>query len=287
MHRVSDEVLVSELMSRLTENRQALSAMHRVNKRLEEAEATKDQFLCNIRNEIANPLTAIAVTLDRIRTEAADGSAPLRALIATLGDELATLEYQMQNIFLSAELEAGAYQPVPAKVDVAALATDVIARLSAEAAKKEIRIGLTVEPDALGEVGCDSRALRAILVNLINNAILFGRQSGRVAVHIARDPRCVQLCVTDDGIGVAHEHQAIIFDRFVQLSTGASKTSRGHGLGLSLVKGCVELLGGTVSLSSEVDRGTRFTVVLPVVDESALHDVDQDGTEFWDDEERF
>jgi CheY-like chemotaxis protein/anti-sigma regulatory factor (Ser/Thr protein kinase) len=130
------------------------------------------------------------------------------------------------------------------------------------------RKGLTVSyaiAGAVDSVSADRRRLRQVLLNLLSNATKFTPAGGRIGLEVSERPGgAVAFTVWDTGHGIAEEDQQRIFEPFVQLDAGLSRRNEGSGLGLALVRRLVELHHGTLELESEVGRGSRFTVVLPV-----------------------
>jgi len=114
----------------------------------------------------------------------------------------------------------------------------------------------------------DPRRLKQILVNLLNNAVKFTPQNGRVKLEVQEDAKAgeLQFTVTDNGIGIAPENLQKLFKPFVQLDSSLSRQYEGTGLGLSLVKKMVELHGGRVGVESELGRGSSFHFSIPLRD---------------------
>lgn len=118
--------------------------------------------------------------------------------------------------------------------------------------------------ERLGEYGGDERKLKQILINLLSNAIKFTPEGGKVAVWATRESDAVQISVTDTGIGIAEKDLDRIFEEFRQVGTDVERKHEGTGLGLALTRAFVEMHGGTISVESELEEGTRFTVILPI-----------------------
>mgnify|MGYP002086400464 FL=1 len=103
-----------------------------------------------------------------------------------------------------------------------------------------------------------------MIYNLCDNAIKYNRECGQVDINIDSVGGAAKLTVLDTGIGIAPKHQARIFERFYRVDKSHSKATGGTGLGLSIVKHAVQYHGGTVSIESEENKGTRITVTLPL-----------------------
>jgi signal transduction histidine kinase len=112
-------------------------------------------------------------------------------------------------------------------------------------------------------ITADAIKLKQIVYNLVSNAVKFSPDGSVVHVIVRRSPEGVTIAVADQGIGIAREHQEIIFDEFRQVHAPRSKRPSGTGLGLTLVKKFVEMHGGTVRVESELGKGSVFTVLLP------------------------
>jgi signal transduction histidine kinase len=111
----------------------------------------------------------------------------------------------------------------------------------------------------------DSQRLQQILINLVGNAVKF-TNSGEVSINIyCPDPANWAMQVTDTGASISKEAQAYIFEPFRQVNNAITRENRGTGLGLSIAKQLVELMGGEIIVESEIDRGSTFTVVLPIL----------------------
>ena len=124
---------------------------------------------------------------------------------------------------------------------------------------------MSVAPE-IGPVRLDQETFKQILRNLLSNAIKFTGHGVKVQIRAERHKTdWVKLTVSDTGIGIMPEDIGQIFNEFKQVDSGASRRHQGMGLGLALTMKMVELQGGTIGVESEMGRGSRFTVVLPLV----------------------
>jgi signal transduction histidine kinase len=117
--------------------------------------------------------------------------------------------------------------------------------------------------DRLGQIQADERKVRQVVLNLLSNAIKFTPEGGRVEVATVPKDGCVEVSVSDTGVGIAPEDQAAIFEEFRQVGT-ADKKVEGTGLGLTLCRKFVELHCGKIWVTSQVGVGSTFTLTLPV-----------------------
>jgi signal transduction histidine kinase len=271
--RLTDEELIEELNTRLGENRKALhdmTVMNRklveLNQRLEQSEGLKSNFLSNIRNEINNPLSAILGLAGQIAAGTGRDAPTVTGLARTIEAEAFDLDFQLRNIFAAADLEAGATELEVAAVDVASVTRDVLDSFRHRSTAKGLTISLAMaglDDAAPLPFLTDADKLRLILANLLANAIEFTGAGGSVAVRLNCMAGDLIVSVEDSGCGLDPTEQQLIFDRFRQLESGPRKNHRGHGLGLSITRSLLDLLGGTITVAGEKGKGAVFTVTLP------------------------
>jgi len=268
---LTDEELIQELTTRFAQSRKAFSDLNVVNlkliemnRRLEQSESLKSNFLSNIRNEINNPLNAI-IGLAGLLATPDQGDVDVAGLASLVCSEAINLDFQLRNIFMAAELEAGEVDPHFALTDVAAVVNDAVDSFRYAAARKSVTFKLELpETDAPLLFVTDAKKLQIIMSNLLANAVEFSCEGGGVTVFLAIDTGGQLVCaVCDSGIGIAEEDKRRIFDRFFQLESGATRTHPGHGLGLSITRALLDLLQGTIAVDSMPGQGALFTVTLP------------------------
>jgi signal transduction histidine kinase len=273
MDHLSDQALLATLQQRLEVNRKALNdlqgatrQLEATNLKLQESEALKSDFLSNIRNEINNPLAAILGLAKQLATGGLNQQRQLSAA-QMIYAEAYHLDFQLQNIFIAAELEAGEAAPSYSRVELQPLVTGIIDALAPAADRKKIEIEVHLDPDLI--FVSDAQKLQVLLLNLLDNAIEFGEQGSQVALTLTVAPTGLNAVVTDTGPGIDPSDQKVIFDRFRQLDRGSTKRHRGHGLGLSICRSLVELLGGEIGIQSVPGAGCEVCFLLPVPDVEA------------------
>ncbi len=297
MNMISDDVLLEELKKRFLDNKKALSDLMKMNEKIEklnvklaESERLKSDFLSNIRNEINNPLTSI---LGLSREIAATGKDErMKQLMArTIYEEAFELDFQLRNIFIAAELEAGETQLNISRVDVAALIKNLISAFSHKAQKKNLTVAFTcgAQPGGPGlPFKTDAEKLQRILTNLLANAIQYNNAGKKVAIEARIDNDILSASIADEGIGIPKEERERLFERFHQLDQGSTKKYKGHGLGLSITKALVETLNGKVSVADAAGGGCIFSIVVPEAIGAEDGVFSGDGNEFlFENEKRF
>ena len=271
MHNLSDEQLVEELKFRLDQSRKSLhdlSVVNRklveMNRKLEESEGLKSNFLSNIRNEINNPLNAIIGLASQLASIVKKPE--VSELVTMIFSEAFYLDFQLRNIFIAAELEAGEAMPTIEHVDVFSVIQGVLEDFSAHAADKQVSVRLSYAgavPESPLYFPTDAQKLQVVIANLVANAIEYSRPDSEVLVVLDQVEGGLTIQVQDQGIGIAEADLKRIFDRFVQLDSGPTRAHLGHGLGLSVVKSLMDLLQGEIQVNSTPGAGSLFTVMLP------------------------
>jgi signal transduction histidine kinase len=285
MQDISDQQLLDELKNRFDRNQQVMKEQHellsqleRINARLLQSEQVQSAFLSNIRNEINNPLTAI-IGLSREMTGGKSDRDQLVKNAQLVFSESFVLQFQLQNIFVAAELEAGQAQPYVVKVNIKKLLESTLESFNHLLLRKNIALNFDA-PELIFMT--DSEKLKVIFANLLMNAIGHSAQGGEIRILIYCDEENhLVISVIDRGKGIPKNKLEKIFDRFVQLDTGTTKTHAGHGLGLSVVKSLTEFVGGVVDVKSEVGVGSVFIVRVPeMIGIENSQESSTDGNEF-------
>jgi signal transduction histidine kinase len=267
MNKPTDEELIEEIRQRFEFNRNALDDMRAMtrklesmNEKLKESEALKGQFLSNIRNEINNPLSAIMGLAGQFFERDCDPEV-CQTTIRMIYAEAFNLDYQLQNVFMAAELEAGETEPAIAMVEIGSVLESCLDKLSYRVKDKALAVSKALPEDLVFPT--DAKKFEIILLNLLGNAVEFTGRKGTLSVQIEENRPGLTVIVKDDGPGISPVDQEVIFDRFRQLEAGTTKGHRGHGLGLSICWSLAELLGGTIDLDSQPGQGSRFVLSLP------------------------
>ncbi len=244
------------------------------NQELARATRLKDEFLANMSHELRTPLNAILGMAEGLQEQVfgAVNAQQLTALqtIERTGLHLLAL---INDILDLAKVESGQLELNCAPTDMRLLCRSSLDFIKQQALKKQIQLDLKL-PANLPELWIDERRMRQVLVNLLNNAVKFTGNRGRITLEVdwpvlqQSDEAAgswLRLAVVDTGIGIAPEDIDKLFQPFVQIDSALNRQYEGTGLGLALVKRIVELHGGQVGLTSELGVGSCFTIDLPDV----------------------
>jgi len=262
------EAQAEELSADLAETNRGVLALYAElddnAQQLRDASDLKSRFLSYMSHEFRTPLSSI-LSIARILQDRLDG--PLTdeqqkqvRFIQTAAGELTEMVNDLLDL---AKVEAGRVTISPAWFDMVDLFSALRGMFKPILQSHSVSL-IFEEPRDIPRIFTDDKKLSQILRNFISNALKFTPEGEvRVTARLVDDEH-VEFAVTDTGIGIAPEHIANLFADFVQLDVRLQKRLRGTGLGLSLARKFAQLLGGTVAVESEVGKGSRFSVRLPI-----------------------
>ena len=240
----------------------------------EAANAAKSSFLANMSHELRTPLNAIIGYSEMLVEEAGDSGAtalvPDLEKIRGAGKHLLGL---INDVLDLSKIEAGRMELYLETFEVADLLANVESTVRPLVQKNESTLEVRPAGD-LGAVHADLTRLRQVLLNLLSNAGKF-THGGRITLEAAREAaggeEWVAFVVADTGIGMTPEQVGRLFNPFMQADSSTTRRYGGTGLGLTITKHFVEMMGGTIDVTSEAGRGTTFTVRLPAVVPATVH----------------
>ena len=235
--------------------------LHRALERLREFDRLKDEFIAVISHELRTPLTSVygaALTLQKrdVDKDVQD------ALLGIVSDEAGRLARLLDDALSASRLHADRET-----FEIQAVDGEAIARAVVEAARPRLPEGIDVELvslNGLRPVAADHDKLRQVLVNLTENAIKYSPDGGHIEVRVDRADEAMRFSVRDQGIGIAPEEQARIFERFHRLDPNMTRGVGGTGLGLYICRELVQRMGGRIWVTSREGSGSTFSFDLPL-----------------------
>lgn len=224
----------------------------------ERAARLKTAMLANMSHEIRTPLTSINGFSEMLKDQLSGRHRTFAKRIYQSGQWLINT---LDSVLELSRLEAGEYSPDRQWIRLDEVIAQSAERLCPRAKTKQI--SLTIRAERPVEAYVNEAAVTRIAENLIENAIKFTQENGEIEVRVQDDDATAVFAVEDDGIGIRTNAQSEIFEAFKQESDGLDREYGGSGLGLSITKNLVDLLGGTIEVESNKGRGSCFTVRLP------------------------
>ena len=229
-------------------------------KPVREAYEKQRQFAADASHELRTPLAVVLASADLLRSDPSITSPFLKQVIEDVRDEVKKMTKLVSDLLTVARTDGKANQLKPVRMDLVAAAQQTVRIMRPFAEKKGIVIAEDLPKRA--EIYADEQKIRQLILILVDNAVKYTQDKGKVTVRIQEDKGAVQLSVSDTGIGIAPEHQERIFDRFYRVDKVRSRHMGGNGLGLAIAREFVEAHGGTISVESETGKGTTFRVQL-------------------------
>ena len=231
-------------------------------RRLEEA---KTEFVATVSHELRTPLAAIYGAAMTLAREDLGADAALRKeLLETISEQADRLAYIVEEILVTSQLAAGELRLLHDRFDPVELARDVVQSTRLRL-PENLAIRLTA-PDSVRLASGDETRARQVLGNLVDNAVKYSPDGGRIDVEVSEDDGYVRFDVRDEGLGIPAAEQERIFEKFYRLDPNLRRGTGGTGLGLYISRELVRRMDGRMWVSSQPGLGSTFTFELPVAD---------------------
>ena len=255
------EVNATSVLGQSSERQGAILVFHDLT-RLKQLENTRQEFVANVSHELRTPLSLIKGFVETLQDGAKDDPVLASRFLQTIEKHADRLTYLIEDLLTISRLESGQIVMNMQPVELKAVAQRVLEDLRSRAEEKNVAIENAVADGLMARADADR--LEQVLFNLVDNAIKYGRNPGRVIIGGKEfHDRNVELWVRDDGPGIPPEARERVFERFYRVDRARSREKGGTGLGLSIVKHIVQAHGGEVWVQSELGVETTFFFTLP------------------------
>jgi signal transduction histidine kinase len=227
------------------------------------ADQARDSFVTHATHELRTPLTNIRLYVEMLQEDGESDPATRGKCINVINQETRRLERMVSDMLSVAEIEAGSMKLNADDVRLDALFDELAADYLPQAAEKEIKLNFDLSPK-LPVIRGDRDKVMMTLHNLVGNALKYTPSGGTVTVKVDAGESSVVVRVQDTGIGIAPDEAQRIFEKFYRSKDKRVAKITGTGLGLALAREVARLHGGDVTVESQLDRGSTFTLTLPV-----------------------
>ena len=227
-----------------------------------QAEIAKDEFLANMSHEIRTPLNAILgfVTILKKKTKE-EKSLNYLNIIDTSGKSLLTI---INDILDFSKIQSGKFTITPHEINPVDVFSNATSLFASKAYEKHLIYAVYIDPNLPKVIKVDDIRVKQILSNVLSNAIKFTPEDGSIKVKVIIKNDLLIISVQDSGIGISKENQTKIFSSFEQADGSTTRKYGGTGLGLSISSKLSKLMNGTLTVSSEENKGSTFTLEIPI-----------------------
>jgi signal transduction histidine kinase len=224
-------------------------------------EKTRSDFVATASHELRTPLAAVYGAVRTLRRDDIELSEEERmTFLEMIESEALRLSNIVGQILLAGQLDANAVELSVTECNLAEIAAGVIESASVHAPEG---IALSLSADGAAPIMCDENKLRQVLVNLLDNAVKYSPDGGKVGIQLEQSSGRCLIEVSDEGLGIPSSEREKIFEKFYRLDPQQTKGVGGSGLGLYICRELVERMDGELSVDSQPGVGSRFTVALP------------------------
>jgi two-component system phosphate regulon sensor histidine kinase PhoR len=260
------DVRVARLGAGDSEGLAALLALYDVTA-IRRAEQMRADFVANVSHELRTPLATLLGFTETLRGPARDDAAARDRFLGIMHDQASRMSRLVRDLLSLSRIEETEHTPPTGEVRLGAIIGSVVDGLMLQARAKDVAVGVEIEPDLPRVIG-DADQLTQVFQNLVDNAIKYGKPHTKVRIAAHRAQKSgdaapvLAISVADEGEGIPREHLPRLTERFYRVDAGRSRQLGGTGLGLAIVKHIINRHRGTLTIDSEVGRGTTFTVYL-------------------------
>jgi two-component system phosphate regulon sensor histidine kinase PhoR len=239
----------------------AVAVLHDVTD-ITRAEQMRRDFIANVSHELRTPLTSISGYVETLLESEYELPGPTREFLEIILKNATRMNRLTEDLLALASVESGDYKVKTRSVAASVLVRDAIHSLAGMVVDRDVTLESADTTNT--SVLADEDALTQVFGNLIENAVKYGKNGGRVLVGARDCEDCVEFYVQDFGPGIASEHLPRIFERFYRVDKARSRESGGTGLGLAIAKHIVMAHGGAIRVESELGSGATFLFTLPL-----------------------
>lgn len=230
-----------------------------------QAELIRREFVANVSHELKTPLTSISGFIETLQDGAAEDPEIRHKFIDIIAIETARLKRLIEDLLVLSDIE-NRRDSEGIEFNVKTAVENTVETLKPISEVKAVEIILELDEEI--NIAGSADRFKQMMVNLIENAVKYSDEGGRIWVKAVNNEENITVSVRDEGMGIAPEHHERLFERFYRVDKSRSKKAGGTGLGLSIVKHIAVLFGASLKVESQVGEGTEFFVIFDKEDEA-------------------
>ncbi len=228
-------------------------------------EGMRRDFVANVSHELRTPVASIHAAAETLMAGAKDDPKMAPRFIEIVDRNALRLRDLVEDLLSLSSIESGAFRLRREPMALAPFVGQILRMFDGRVRDRHLEVHLNF-PEDLPSINADARAMEHVLTNLIDNAIKYAGDHDSIRLAARVSGGAVEFSIEDDGPGIPAKHLPRVFERFYRVDKGRSRDLGGTGLGLSIVKHLIEAHGGSVGVSSELGKGTRFWITVPLAE---------------------
>ncbi|WP_188453436.1 two-component system histidine kinase PnpS [Virgibacillus oceani] len=228
---------------------------------LKKLEIMRKDFVANVSHELKTPITSIKGFAETLLDGAMHDERANERFLKIIYEESNRLQLLIEDLLTLSRLEKDEFRLNVSEITIDEVLSDIMPLMKHQADKKHIHLTVSQEPGLM--IKADVERLKQVFINILANAISYTPENGEVTLLVKETDDYIQLSVEDTGIGIPEDAIPRIFERFYRVDKARSRNTGGTGLGLAIVKHIIEVHNGTITVESELNKGTAFHVYFP------------------------
>ncbi|WP_162427654.1 sensor histidine kinase [Pontibacter pudoricolor] len=225
---------------------------------LKRLQKMRSEFLADVSHELKTPIFAAQGFIHTLLDGAIDDENVRDKFLKKAANSLDGLDTLVQDLISISQMENGVIKMQKRNFDIIPVVQEVFEQLENKASERNITLHLAAQPGEHINLHADPNRIRQVFINLIDNAIKYGREGGNIWVSFTEGRKKYTITVKDDGKGIAEEHINRIFERFYRIDKSRARTEGGSGLGLAISKHIVEAHRSFIAITSVIDKGSTL-----------------------------
>jgi two-component system phosphate regulon sensor histidine kinase PhoR len=227
------------------------------------AEEMRDQFVDTATHELRTPLANIKAYAETLALADVIDVEQQKQFLNTINSEATRLARFVDDLLSVSSMELGSLALNKQVTDLGRMLNEVLAKVQAQAEEKQLTLEVVL-PQKFPEPAIDKDKIAGVVINLLGNAVKYTPSGGRVTFRVNFTDQQLEMSVEDTGVGIAEDELTKVFDKFFRSDDPRVQEQTGTGLGLALAQEVVRLHGGQLTVESELNKGSKFTVLLPL-----------------------